>query len=818
MEGNPGHNRLSAWSLIQGFARDVSDVLDWFIRYAMVIRVPLAFSGLMMLLFELGRSPRFSKMFRGLFVLSRWEMATVTFLAITTAWVIVSSAETAWFEANRRQLVPNRPPAVVARVLAWLDHWVGHPPMRRFWAWRFAAVAVVAAPLLARAWRVTTSDLREAGYVPPSYAVSLLAGSGLFLLLYVAVASAFGFLDRHLRRRRMERWKRWQAKPGAVGREFDINRRMFGKAITRIFGGGYFRKNGRILPGPMFALVQLLFFTVVYGLVGTMFRPDRLGADGCLTANAFGWKCLPPLASIMFVISVSCLFLTGMTFFLDRWRLPTLSVLVIALAFSRFQADVDHTFPLVSAAVDGTQTLSQEDDREASDEAASPARVAQRVIGAGPERRLIVVAASGGGITSASWTARVLTGLEAAYGTRFTDRLAAISGVSGGSVGTMFYLAAPLRSPNRAQLRSAIVAAAERTALRNVAWGFAYPDLHRLLRSPFSGSEQYFDARIDRAWALEEAWRSTLRTQARPINGLLAASADATLGSWQERIGKGEIPVPIFNAMTVEDGQQLLLTPGQIHPVPMPPGASYPGYATLDDLYPGRDLSVVTAARLSASFPYVSPMARPAMVRPGELPFHVTDGGFFDNDGAVALQAWLEAALPPDTQPTQVLFVQIRWGQWSPSLASAGSGTNQGSGIKPLPQTDPRGIKGIGFSLFGPMEALLAARSSTQNVRNKRAMQLLAERLARRQVTVSTVEFDLVDPPNAPLPLSWLLGWRDKLALACRWSSDDVQTQVASVGAFIGADANAAAAARTAARSAIPPPADADRCRAIYPR
>jgi hypothetical protein len=56
------------------------------------------------------------------------------------------------------------------------------------------------------------------------------------------------------------------------------------------------------------------------------------------------------------------------------------------------------------------------------------------------------VAAAGGGIQAAAWTARVLTGLEEICAEkrpgRFVQSLKLLSGVSGGSVGIMYFVTA----------------------------------------------------------------------------------------------------------------------------------------------------------------------------------------------------------------------------------------------------------------------------------------------------------------------------------------------------------------------------------------
>jgi hypothetical protein len=54
---------------------------------------------------------------------------------------------------------------------------------------------------------------------------------------------------------------------------------------------------------------------------------------------------------------------------------------------------------------------------------------------------------------------------------------------------------------------------------------------------------------------------------------------------------------------------------------------------------------VTTAARLSASFPYVAPAARSNLRGVHEPDFHYVDGGYYDNFGIDSLIGWLAEAL-----------------------------------------------------------------------------------------------------------------------------------------------------------------------------
>src|SRR5262249_10638790 len=143
------------------------------------------------------------------------------------------------------------------------------------------------------------------------------------------------------------------------------------------------------------------------------------------------------------------------------------------------------------------------------------------------------VAASGGGIRAAGWTAQVLTGLQR-EDPRFAPSLRLISAVSGGSVGTMYYVGAfpgPAGPPPAS--RDQIVDLSRRSSLNDVAWGFAYPDLWRTF-TPFVPTSA-----TDRAWALEQAWGREW-----PHRG-------ETLRDWRDATAAGRRPAIAFNATLV---------------------------------------------------------------------------------------------------------------------------------------------------------------------------------------------------------------------------------------------------------------------------
>jgi hypothetical protein len=86
-----------------------------------------------------------------------------------------------------------------------------------------------------------------------------------------------------------------------------------------------------------------------------------------------------------------------------------------------------------------------------------------------------VVTASGGGIQAAGWTAQVLAGLQCWLGEDFTKSIGLISSVSGGSVGSLFFVDyceedGAIASNNL----KAVVQDAVQDGLETMGWGLVY--------------------------------------------------------------------------------------------------------------------------------------------------------------------------------------------------------------------------------------------------------------------------------------------------------------------------------------------------------
>ncbi|MEZ4734091.1 MAG: patatin-like phospholipase family protein [Caldilineaceae bacterium] len=436
--------------------------------------------------------------------------------------------------------------------------------------------------------------------------------------------------------------------------------------------------------------------------------------------------------------------LPGLALFFDRFRIPLSLVLVgIAVAFG-ILANTDHFFvlrekPIVAAGA----PLPPADVLEN--------RLEQR---AAPTCSVLtVVTASGGGIRASLWTAKVLTELQREIGRSFSDSVALISAVSGGSVGTMYFVDAftPDGPPTAEQLDQ-IVAAAGHPSLAPTVWGLIYPDLWRLFFA-FPG----WDRTRDRGWALEEAWKTQM------------SDPEATLGKWRQGVIGGWRPAVIFNTTLVETGEHFLFTTlDGLDGGPTTPTR----WATrhFSGVYRPYDVDVATAARLSATFPYVSPIARAMYNRKPVTPtYHFADGGYYDNNGVAAVVEWLEAVNPTSTtrallpqRSNNVLIIQIRASDAQPGQALTGE--------------QERG--GWLYTLAGPMITLLNVNSTTQVTRGDVELRLLERAYAG--VIGKQASFQLTSDGV----LSWQLSDHQRDQILNGWDSQVNQTQLAAVKQF----------------------------------
>jgi hypothetical protein len=457
------------------------------------------------------------------------------------------------------------------------------------------------------------------------------------------------------------------------------------------------------------AFAGFMVTAALYAVLGIYGR-RKLGREGTV----------PALCSALMLLMMVCWSLSSLAFFFDEWRVPLLLLVLIAGTLTAQSRHSDHFYGL---------------RRRASP---FPPPDPVDTIRAARRRRVIAVAANGGGIQAGAWAAQVLEGLHNLCGAEFSQAVRLISSVSGGSLGNACYVNWLADS---AFARTPFDAASE-SSLDEVSWGLSWPDFLRGLCPWLFG---WF---IGRGRALEKAW--CLNSANDPDRG---SHLDLPLSDWNERVAKGDLPAVVMNATVSETGERLLLATTHLthhhH-------AGKRARIDADDLHfingERLDVAVVTAARLSASFPYVTPAARSdgAGLQP-----HIVDGGYYDNYGMATLTEWLDEALS-GTRPGEVESVLV--------LQIHGAPVTEDDAAKRHSMS-----RGWFYQAIAPLTTLFAVRSAGQIAHNDIELELLQDKWSAAGVPVHAVLFEF---PNPDAPLSWHLTQSDKERIRQAWQNN----------------------------------------------
>ncbi|MGH8629188.1 MAG: hypothetical protein ACREU7_00280, partial [Burkholderiales bacterium] len=368
---------------------------------------------------------------------------------------------------------------------------------------------------------------------------------------------------------------------------------------------------------------------------------------------------------------------------------------------------------------------------------------------------IFLVAAAGGGLRAAFWTANLLAAMDDATCGQFGRHVYAYSGVSGGSLGVAAYLAQrqvweakrDLRERCAQGRREEITRMLGRDFLAPVAGSTIFAELaHRLLHIPLDN---------ERGTALAKSWSSAwddvfgpdhvVRFDARFLEVFSALPSGTRDGV--------TAPAVFFNATSVDSGRRVVSTNVKIR------DADVPGSVDLHRESPWVALKTAglrlrEAVLNSARFTYVSPAGtvyacyRPAAVRdengnevrPPALDQHgkcepdrekiwdrVVDGGYFENSGLATLMDVVHFLMPSNPaaaddeirksrQLRSRVYIIVIDNSSEPELACPPSGWQ-----RPV-RTDVRTAElSRTAGLAAPIEALLNVREAHARLEVRRA-------------------------------------------------------------------------------------------------
>lgn len=247
---------------------------------------------------------------------------------------------------------------------------------------------------------------------------------------------------------------------------------------------------------------------------------------------------------------------------------------------------------------------------------------------------VFLVAAAGGGIRAAYWTAMVLSVLEDNTCNEFHKHVYVISGVSGGSLGAAVFDASLLKERSSSYWQHCLSQPwAERTSRRTrdlqrfLSSDYLSPMLGMLLFSDFPQEFFPYPAFRDRAFGLEMSWE----TRWSQIEG--SQELGQSVAAVFSELALAGMPRLVLNSTRVGDGRRVVLSSVRIEP--------NDGYDLFSLLPKYLSMPFSTAIHAGARFTFVSPAglvldyasdgrARGSWGR-------LVDGGYFENSGAASL-------------------------------------------------------------------------------------------------------------------------------------------------------------------------------------
>jgi hypothetical protein len=375
----------------------------------------------------------------------------------------------------------------------------------------------------------------------------------------------------------------------------------------------------------------------------------------------------------------------------------------------------------------------------------------QRAHGPATRPRLVVVAAAGGGIRSAVWTAAVLEGMERVIGPTFGRHVRLIAGSSGGMMAAGLYAASrvhPLRNPS-------LACAVGEDSL--------WPTIQTMVVRDLPSAFVPFYRDWDRGRSLEAAWHRNVR----PLKPGGKLPFRTTFAELLPAERDGLVPSLIFSPTLVEDGRRLLVSNldlGDLVAESAPTLSAHQDGKTAAEkaelsrsafeffrLFPaahGR-FEVGTAARLSATFPFVSP----GVSLPTEPPRRVVDAGYFDNYGIDLIALWLHRHRAAVKEYCSgVAVVEVRGFPLEAEKTGLGDAEHSGGGPVGPVITALAGIS-------TPAEALVNSRAAAY-FRNDQLLGILDAEFNPGRAEPFFVRVPLECPGAAAL--SWSLTTRDR--------------------------------------------------------
>jgi hypothetical protein len=434
-------------------------------------------------------------------------------------------------------------------------------------------------------------------------------------------------------------------------------------------------------------------------LMATIFKRHHLSAVLCifiayvfliLTGFFLDYKAfqIPAAASITLFFAILIGVSGSFAYFFQSWTVPAL-ILVIFLLDTLYQSEWMDPRNKAYGLSYGKEDVRPSYTAGALDSLSNPAAIAadrQNMVGilekwkqkqSEDKPLLVLMATSGGGTRSATFTMNALQHLDRATQGQIMNKTFLITGASGGMIGATYF-----RELYREKLKGATIDIRSAKYIDDIAKDLLNPTFSSFVARDMFAPQQYFMVGPyrylkDRGYSFETA-----------LNGNTRGILNKRLQDYLADEKDAKIPLIFYHNVITRDGKKLLISPQPLRfmmrpannsPVPSAPDAvDFTSFFAKQNPY---NLRLLTALRMNATFPVVLPN----VWLPTNPVIDVMDGGLRDNYGLETTLRFLSAMHSWIEQNTSgVLLIQLRdrlEGGWEQPYDAT---TVTGNAVKPF--------------------------------------------------------------------------------------------------------------------------------------
>ena len=345
----------------------------------------------------------------------------------------------------------------------------------------------------------------------------------------------------------------------------------------------------------------------------------------------------PAAASFMIFLTIFVMLSGAFSYWFGGWSISVALILFLILNYlagegwltKKYQAfGLNYEMPPVEYTIDELKDLSSpEKIQHARQHTLGILENWKKKFNGGPSPKMVFICSSGGGKRAALWTLAALQRADSLSGGKLMNQTILITGASGGLIGASYFREVVLREKQGENVHPYSVSHQEKIATDNL-----NPLIFSLLANDLFVGFNKFD------YAGQRYSRDRGYTFEEQLNIDTESFMDKTISDYQQPEIDAIIPMLILSPTIINDGRKLYISPqpvsylnSDILNFPTYGNSKLSGvdFQQMFKEHGGANLRFLSALRMSATFPYITPNT----TLPTHPPIQIMDAGISDNFG-----------------------------------------------------------------------------------------------------------------------------------------------------------------------------------------